>query len=74
MFIRIKKLRKKHKLSEEDLAKYLNISVSLYIAYESGKKKIPIQILSALSVKYNTSIDYLIENTDDITPHKRINF
>lgn len=72
MYIRIQKLRKKHKLSQEDLAKYLNISVNLYIAYESGKKQIPIQILSALSLKYDTSIDYLIENTDVITPHKKI--
>ena len=69
MYIRIKKLREKYNLSAKELAEYLNISISLYSAYETGKKIFPVPLLSKLAKKYNTSIDYLIGNTDLITPH-----
>ena len=73
MYIRIKELREKYQLSQKQIAQYLNISIQLYTAYESGKKHIPVYILSELSKKYHTSIDYLIGNTDTFTPHKKIN-
>lgn len=73
MYIRIKKLREKNKLSKQEIADYLNISVELYYAYETGKKEVPVQVLSELSKKYNTSIDYIIGNTDMFIPHKKTN-
>lgn len=73
MYIRIKELRKKFNLSEKQLAEFLNISVQIYVEYESGKKQIPVHILSKLAKKYQTSIDYLIGDTDTFTPHKNTN-
>ena len=73
MYVRIKKLREKNKLSKKQLADFLNISHVIYEAYESGKKKVPLNILIKLSEFYNTSIDYIVENTDDFISHKKIN-
>ena len=71
MYIRIKKLREIKKISSKELASILNISETLYLSYETGKKQIPVHILSKLSIEFNTSIDYLIGSTDEIIPHKK---
>lgn len=70
MYIRIKNLREQNNLSEQEIATYLNINNKLYVLYESGKKQFPVHILSKLAKKYNTSIDYLIGDTDVFIPHK----
>ncbi len=71
MYNRLKNLRIKNKLTQKDISKVLEISQSLYSIYESGKKVIPVSLLSKLAKKYNTSIDFIIGNTDEITPHKK---
>lgn len=73
MYIRLKLLREKYNFSLEEISNYLGISLKLYIDFESGIKTIPINYLSKLARKYNTSIDYIIEDTDEITPHKKNN-
>lgn len=70
MYIRIKKLREKNNLSKTQIAEYLEISDKLYVLYESGKKQLPVHILSKLAKEYNTSIDYLVGDTDVFVPHK----
>ena len=70
MYIRIKNLREQNNLSEQEIATYLNINNKLYVLYESGEKQFPVHILSKLAKKYNTSIDYLIGDTDVFIPHK----
>ena len=67
--IRLKELRKKNNLTQKDISKKLKISQSLYSYYETGKKNIPIGILSKLAKEYNTSIDYIVGDTDKIEPH-----
>ena len=69
MFKRLKELRKKNYLTQKDISKKLKISQSLYSYYETGKKNIPIGILSKLAKEYNTSIDYIVGDTDKIEPH-----
>ncbi len=69
MFKRLKELRKKNNLTQKDISKKLKISQSLYSYYESGKKNIPVRILSKLAKEYNTSIDYIVGDTDKIEPH-----
>lgn len=73
MYIRIKKLREKNGFSAKEIANFLCITEKLYQSFENGKKRIPVNILSELSKKYNTSIDYLIGNTDTQISHKKIN-
>ena len=71
MYKRIKLLRKKYNLSIEEISNYLEISPKNYNAFELGKKQVPIFILSKLAKKYNTSIDYIIEETDSPIAHKK---
>ena len=71
MYRRIRELRVSNNYSEKDIAELLSISTELYLEYESGTKSIPIQYLSILAREYNTSIDYLVEETDTIKPHKK---
>jgi transcriptional regulator with XRE-family HTH domain len=71
MYKRIKKLRKINNLKIEEISKLLNISSKLYIEYENGTVEIPIIIFSKLAKIYNTSIDFIVEETDEISPNKK---
>ena len=64
MYKRIKNLRKENIYYKEFIANYLNIKVSTYSKLESGKKKIKTSELILLAKLYNTSIDYIVEETD----------
>ena len=70
MYKRLKELRKKKELTQKDISTFLEISPTLYSFYESGKKEIPISILSKLAKFYNTSIDFIVEDTDEIFRYK----
>ena len=69
MYDRIKELRIEHNLTQEDISKKLEISRELYSLYESLKRPIPLKILIKLAKVYNTSIDYIIGDTDERKPH-----
>lgn len=71
MFKRIKQLRKNNNYTQNDIAKILDISRPLYSLYENGKKDIPLKLLQKLARFYNTSIDYLVEDTNEIIPFKK---
>lgn len=71
MFKRIKQLRKQNNLSVTEIAKFLNISEKNYLKFENGQKNIPLDLLYKLAQKYNTSIDYIVEETNSFFPHKR---
>lgn len=70
MYKRIKELRKNNNLKMSEIANLLEISVALYSLYENGKREISISKLSKLAKFYNTSIDYIVGDTDEISPHK----
>ena len=69
MFIRLKELRTKNNYSQSDLAKYLGITRPLYSLYETGKREMPVKLLSKLAKFYGTSIDYIVGDTDRLKPH-----
>ncbi len=73
MYRRIKELREKYTLTQEELANELHISKHVYILYETGKREIPIAILSRLARKFNTSIDYIVGDTDSPISHPKVN-
>lgn len=73
MLKRLKDLRIKNNLSISQIAKYLNISEDTYIAYETSSSIPSIKELSLLARLFNTSIDYILEETDLETPHEKIN-
>ena len=66
--MRLKEMREDRDIKQITLAKYCNISQNSYSQYENGVRQIPIEILIKLSFYYNTSVDYLLELTDD--PHR----
>ena len=65
VYKRLKDLREDKDLTQTKLAKILNMSQTGYSKYETGENDIPTQILIALANLYETSIDYILEQTDN---------
>lgn len=70
-FERIRNLRIDNNLTQEQLAKYLNVKQNTYSQYELGVLNYPIDVLIKLSAYYSTSVDYLLGLTDDPRPYAR---
>ena len=62
---RIRDLREDKDLNQTQLAKMLGMSQTGYSKYETGENDIPTTVLIQLARFYNTSIDYLLGETDD---------
>ena len=60
----LKQLRKENKLYQKDIASILGMSQTGYSQYETETNDIPTNILIKLADYYNTSIDYLLCQTD----------
>lgn len=71
MYHRIRDLREDKDLNQEQLAKLLNVSQTTYSRYESGNLEIPLQSLIKLADFYSTSVDYLLNLTDQKKPYSR---
>ena len=68
-FKRIKDLREDHDLSQQKISEILGISRPQYSLYETGKRTIPIDLLSKLAKYYKTSIDYIVGDTNIDKPY-----
>ena len=68
---RLKELREDKDLYQKDIAKILNMSQTGYSQYETETNDIPTNILKKLALYYDTSIDYLLYRTDDMTPYPK---
>ena len=64
MYKRIRDLREDRDLNQTEIAKILEMSQTGYSKYETGENDIPTAILIKLANFYNTSIDYLLGETD----------
>lgn len=64
MYKRIRDLREDADLNQAKVAQYLGMSQTGYSKYETGENDIPTAILIKLARFYNTSIDYLLGETD----------
>lgn len=71
-YIRIKQLREDKDLTQRYMAGKLNMSQPQYARYESGRRDFPIDILIKISKIYNTSLDYLVGQTNETKPYPRI--
>ena len=69
MYQRIRNLRDDRDLTQAQLAAYLNIHQTTYSDYELGNLNIPTAVLIRLADFYETSIDYLVERTDEQHPY-----
>ena len=67
---RIRDLREDHDLKQSTIAAKLNITQTTYSKYEIGTSEIPVPILIKLARLYNTSIDYLLGETNNPARYK----
>ncbi len=65
MYKRIRDLREDHEMNQTAIAKILGMSQTGYSKYETGENDIPTSILIKLANFYETSIDYLLGQTDN---------
>lgn len=68
MYKRIRDLREDCDLTQKEIAKILNMSQTGYSKYETGENDLPTQILIKLADFYNTSVDYILERTNNPMP------
>ena len=61
---RIRDLREDADLNQTSVAEKLGMSQTGYSKYETGENDIPTIVLIKLARLYNTSIDYLLGETD----------
>ena len=71
MLEHLRALREDRDLSQKDLANYLKVHQTTYSDYELGRLNIPITALLSLAEFYNTSVDYLLDFTDEKSPYPR---
>ncbi|KPG72038.1 helix-turn-helix domain-containing protein [Enterococcus sp. RIT-PI-f] len=71
MYHRIRDLREDKDLNQGQLATILSVNQATYSRYESGKLEIPLQSLIKLADFYSTSVDYLLNLTDQQKPYPR---
>lgn len=69
--MRLKDLREDRDIPQKDIAALLNIKQNTYSQYENGQRQIPIDALILLAEFYNTSIDYILEITDEKIPYPK---
>ena len=71
MYQKIRDLREDMDLKQQALATYLHCTQACYSNYELGYRDIPTEVLIKISEFYNTSVDYLLELTDEPKPYPR---
>lgn len=71
MYERIRNLREDKDMTQVQMAAYLSIHQTTYSDYEIGKLNIPVQVLIKLADLFETSIDYLLNRTDELAPYSK---
>lgn len=64
MYPRIRDLREDNDLNQTAVARMLGMSQTGYSKYETGENDVPSAVLIQLARFYNTSVDYLLGETD----------
>lgn len=70
MYPRIRDLREDKDMTQTQVAKLLGMSQTGYSKYETGENDIPTAILIKLAKLHNTSIDYLLGQTNQRKRYK----
>ena len=71
MLQRLRDFREDRDLSQKAMAEILQIGQTTYSDYELEKINIPLDTLKKLALFFDTSIDYLLELTDESAPYPR---
>jgi len=68
---RLRELREDRDLLQKDIAKAIGLSQRNYSYYETEQSMLTADILRNLANFYNTSIDYLLYETDERKPYNK---
>lgn len=68
---RLRDIREDRDLKQSDIVKLLNVSQQTYSRYENDEISIDKDSLIKLAIYYDTSVDYLLELTDERKPYPR---
>lgn len=71
VFRRIRDLREDKDMKQREMAQLLGCSQRTYSDYENGKTRIPPDLLIEIARIHGTSIDYLLDVTDEKIPYPR---
>lgn len=71
MLENLRAIREDRDLSQDDMAEFLKVHQTTYSDYELEKVNIPIATLRKLAEYFGTSIDYLLDMTNDPRPYPR---
>ena len=71
----IKELRKDRGVNQNDMAKHFGISQSVYSDYETGKRRMSVEMLVELAYLLDASVDYILGISTEAKPisRRRIN-
>lgn len=69
--MRLRDMREDHDLTQQAVADTIFIRQSTYSQYETGRRAVPVEVVIRLAEFYGTSVDYLLELTDDPRPYPR---
>lgn len=65
IYTRMRYLRELNGLTQEDIATLLHVTQRAYSNYEASRRQMPYELLIKLSLFYHTSIDYLLNLTNE---------
>ena len=71
MMEHLRGLREDRDISQKKIAIFLQVHQTTYSAYELGKANIPIPLLKKLALFFDTSVDYLLDLTNERKPYPR---
>ncbi len=69
---RVRELREARNLTQNDVCKVIGIQQPQYNRYETGKRDFPLAYVIEVALLFNTSVDYILELSDESKPYKRI--
>lgn len=69
MYERIRQLREDKDLGQKEIAQFLGVHQTTYSDYELGNLNIPVEILIKLAKYHKTSIDFLLNLTNNPNPY-----
>lgn len=71
MYKRIRDMREDRDMTQAQIAQLLNIHQTTYSDYELGNLNIPIPVIDKLADLFSTSIDYLVDRTDELKAYPK---
>ncbi|MBQ9870433.1 MAG: helix-turn-helix transcriptional regulator [Eubacterium sp.] len=66
---RIQDLREDNDMTQTEFGAILHVSQRTYSHYESGSRRLTAELLAQIARYYNTSVDYLLDLTDEKKPY-----